>query len=140
MRSVSACLALVLFEAIIHFSCKGKPDSCSQLSSASYKTYEDVVLAIKRKTYEFQDSLPIWNGERLRFVRYYSCNRNVGYIVFSYIQKPEDYRCDVPMRVWEEFKKSDDKEVYFEKTLSKYLAGVTVIFPDSQKYEYHVCE
>lgn len=141
MKNILVYMALILFGVIIIYSCKEKSNDCKQLLGTSYTTYEEVVLAIKGKAYQFQDSVNINDGERLKFARYFSCNGATGYLVLSYKIKPEDYRCDVPLSIWNEFKKSNKKETYFdEKIATKFIGKVTVSNVDSQKYEYHICE
>ncbi|AZI20733.1 KTSC domain-containing protein [Chryseobacterium taklimakanense] len=111
--------SLLIFLLIL-FSCnqqKQNISDCSEIKTP-FKSYSEAKNTVKSVDFKFTDKVDTSKSSWIRSAKYYSCDGNAGYLVYT-TDKKEYIHQDVPIRVWEEFKNADSFGKYYNKNIKK---------------------
>lgn len=100
-------------------NCDGIPDE--------FHSYEEAIDVIKSKSFNVEDSVIVDNGSFMLSASYYSCDGKVGYFFYKRKSGMEYFVSDVPITVWQEFRKSDNREDYYNKNIDDKYTSVAII-------------
>lgn len=114
---------VILLIFLIH-SCKSK--DCNRIPN-SFSSFEEAINVIKNSNFKLRDSIIINEGSYIRSVKFYSCDLKFGYFFYSR-EFHFDYFCnDVPIRVWNEFKKNDNKSDFIKNKIYGKYTGIHIV-------------
>lgn len=99
MKFISTGLFLLIFVT----SCSSQ--SCTGLKS--FKTYREAFLKITNATFNFTDECDFSRSSWLESGQYYSCDGEVGYMIFTTKAGKSYIHEDLPIDVWNEFKEAE---------------------------------
>lgn len=118
-KSIIATLLIVIC------SCK-KKTNCNNIPT-EFSSYEEAITTIRERTFRLKDSIDIPEGKIIKYAWYYSCDGTKGYLFRRHSGGAEYFVSNVPINIWQELKKNDSKEMYFDSNISGKYSSVTLI-------------
>lgn len=116
-------LLLFLTIQFVFYSCKTR--NCNNIPDV-FHSYEEAMKTIKNKSFELVDSVIVNNGSLIVSAKFYSCDRKTGYFFRTHYNGSEFFVSKVPISLWEEFKKSENKEFFYNDKINENFTSVEI--------------
>lgn len=123
MNKLNRKLFIIVF-IISTVSCKSR--KCQNIPT-EFTSYENAKKEIKSRVFNFADSVRIENGTVLKSATYLSCDGKSGYFFHTRINGGEYFVSDVPVRIWENFKSSCQKDTFFTNLIEKRYSSIELL-------------
>ena len=104
-----------IFFIIIVFTLSCKQKNCFDLKT-NFSSYNDALKTITNTTFSIEESLDTTKSSWVKEVKYFSCNKKNGFLVFRTSSKSYIYD-RVPIGIWMEFKKANSIGKFYNKRL-----------------------
>lgn len=104
---------IIAVSIIVYFVTPCKSQSCKDLPE-SFNSYSEAIDAIKEAQFKLTDKLPSGKSSWIIKANYYSCDNQVGYMVYTTAKGHEYIHEGVPKGVWLEFKNATSSGSYYD--------------------------
>jgi hypothetical protein len=101
-------ILLLLVEII---SCQAQ--DCGKLPE-HFTSYSQAIQLVKSRTFKINETANVSNSSWIKFVNYYSCDGNTGYLIYTTNRGYEYIHAGVPLYVWKGFKNASSKGSYYD--------------------------
>ena len=112
-KALTFWLLLILF-----YSCNTR--DCTHIPE-EFSSYRGAIKIIKGSSFKIRDSINV-NSIYIKSANYYSCDGEVGFFLYKRTSGSEYFNSKVPIGLWQEFKKSESKDSFYEDKISKYTS------------------
>jgi len=109
MKNILSALLFVSF-----ISCKGQ--DCSKMPT-SFISYQQAIKLVKSSTFRISESANTSNSSWITSARYYSCDRETGYFIYTTNRGYEYIHAGVPIDIWKGFKAASSKGSYYDRNI-----------------------
>lgn len=117
----------IFFASLLVFlvdSCKA--DNCNNIPP-SFSSYDEAIQTIKKYSFLLSDSININEKSFMLSANYYSCDKKKGYFFYTRDSGNEYFNSGVPIELWIDFKKADNKAVFYEQNISGKYSSVKIV-------------
>jgi hypothetical protein len=104
---------IILFFTLV-ISSNGQ--TCKNLPNSFY-TYNQAITKIKSSSFVFTDFLLPESSSWIESAKYFSCDKQVGYLIYATLSGKEYIHHNVPMNIWLSFKNASSKGSYYVKNI-----------------------
>jgi hypothetical protein len=101
---------LVLLCSIIVISCSSQ--NCNQLPS-SFSSYTQAIRQVKSASFQLKDVANTSSSSWITSAKYYSCDGETGYFIYTTNRGYEYIHQGVPLSMWKVFKNASSKGEYY---------------------------
>jgi len=124
MKTVFICLLLASQLNSYSQDCKDLP--------TRYSSSSEAINRVKNSTFILKDKLPDDKSPKIVSAHYYSCDGEVGYMVYVIGKRARSYiHTQLPKNIWLEFKNAASSEAYYESNIrDKYKIDLKKINPE----------
>lgn len=112
MGKIRNLIAFVLI-VVLFSSCNDK--NCNQLPN-SFNNYRQALKEVKSAKFEINDKINTSKSSWIRGASFYSCDLQTGYLIIK-TDKKEYIHQDIPIEVWNNFKKADSFGRYYSRNI-----------------------
>jgi KTSC domain len=110
MKTLLICMLLLSQLNINAQDCKGLP--------SRFSTTSEAINRVKNSHYVLIDKLPDAKTGNIVSANYYSCDGEVGYMVYVYGKRARSYiHTLVPKNIWLEFRNAASSEAYYDANI-----------------------
>lgn len=95
-------IALVLVAVFLMTSCNQAQD-CKNLPQ-TFTSYKDAINKVKNSTFKLTDEVNTSRSSWITSAKYYSCDGNTGYFIYTTNKGYEYIHKGVPINIWNRFK------------------------------------
>lgn len=89
---------------------------CNKLPER-FASYDQAISLVKRSTFKIKETASTSSSSWITSAKYYSCDGNAGYLIFTTNKGHEYIHNALPTYIWEEFKKAQSKGSYYNANL-----------------------
>ena len=82
-----------------------------------FTSYAQAISLVKRSTFKIEETANTSNSSWITSAKYYSCDGNTGYLIYTTHKGHEYIHNELPTYIWEEFKKAQSKGSYYNANL-----------------------
>ncbi len=104
-------LILILFVFLSHTA---YTQSCKNLPR-SFSTYNKAINLVKSSEFKFTEFANTSNSSWITSAKYYSCDGNSGYFIYTTNRGYEYIHKGVPKPIWDGFKNASSKGSYYDR-------------------------
>lgn len=87
--------------------------NCKQLPEI-FSSYQEAITKVKSSTFQTKETANTSESSWIKSAKYYSCDGNTGYFIYTTNRGYEYIHKGVPKEIWEEFKKASSKGSYYD--------------------------
>ena len=109
MKIISLFLIL-----IFSFACNSQ--NCNQLPT-SFSSYSSAISKVKSSTFKIKETANTSSSSWITSAKYYSCDGQAGYFIYTTNSGYEYIHKGVPVYVWEGFKNASSKGSYYDANI-----------------------
>lgn len=90
-------------------------NDCEKLKQ-NYNSYSEAISTIRNNSFSIEEKVNT-DSSWIESIEYYSCDKKKGYLIMTTLKGKSYIHSDVPIQVWEEFKKASSKERYYNNNI-----------------------
>lgn len=126
--------ASLIFAIATFAVCLGcKINDCPQLPD-EFASIDQAIKTIRNTNSFSIDSFRGNGGSNIRIAEYFTCNKQIGYIIYSFKDaSDEHFFSQVPAEVWDLFKNSPNKDSFLFKQLKGKYYSTAIYVTDQEK-------
>ena len=83
-----------------------------------FTSHNQAIFFVKRSKFKVEETANTSSSSWIMAAKYYSCDGNTGYFIYSTNKGYEYIHCKVPAYVWEGFKKAKSKGTYYNTNIN----------------------
>ncbi|NOT52570.1 MAG: hypothetical protein HOP10_14995 [Chitinophagaceae bacterium] len=122
MRIMTLKIFLVF---IVTASIRCKQFNCDKIPD-SFSSYQEAINRIRSSSFKMIDSILVPEGNVMKSAAYYSCDKQSGYFFYRRKGGSEYFLSQVPIKLWQSFKKSDFKDDFFDNSIKDKYTSVKI--------------
>ena len=104
---------VIVFSFLILISCK--ENNCNKIN-LNFTSYEDAIEIVQNSTFAIEEKVNT-DSTWIDSIEYYSCNKTTGYLIVNTKKVKSYIHKDVPIQVWNEFKKVDSFGRFYNQNI-----------------------
>jgi KTSC domain-containing protein len=108
-KVIGSILLIIIFNDCIGQDCNDLPNS--------FSSYKSAIAQIEKTDFLFTDKLPPNSSTWILSADYYSCDKRIGYLIYSTVKGEEFIHQGVPITIWKEFISAKSKGMYYDHNI-----------------------